>query len=106
MIVLTCAENCSLGTMKTSHSTYNFNTADHFFEVGVKSEVFDLFGLQLSPCTLHPHKGARHLKQLHPLQLSQTPEQHLNTCTHIQIDRTLAGLRKCTKTCQKQKHHM
>ncbi|TNN40618.1 hypothetical protein EYF80_049208 [Liparis tanakae] len=37
--------------------------------------------LQLLPSTLHPHKGALHLKQLHPLQLPQTPEQHLNKHT-------------------------
>ena len=67
--------------------TDHVNIADQLFEVGVSLVALDLFRLQLSSCTLHLHQGALHFKQLHPLQLPQTPEQHLNAHTHTQMHR-------------------
>lgn len=73
--------------------THNVHEADHLFEVRVKFKVFDFFRLQLMSCTLHSHEGTGHLKQLHPLQFTQTPEKHLSVRaradTHTQTSESL-----------------
>lgn len=62
--------------------THHINEADQFFKVRVNFEVLDLLRFQLFSGTLHPDQGSCHLEQLHALQVSQTPEQHLNTHMH------------------------
>lgn len=51
---------------------------DHLFEVWVSLVAFNLLRLQLSSCTLDLHLRVLHLKEVHSLQVPQTPEQHLN----------------------------
>lgn len=65
----------------TLTETDHVDVADYFFEVGVSLVALNLFRLQLLSCTLHLYLGALHLKQLHPFQIPQTPEQHLHTHT-------------------------
>lgn len=113
MIVLTSVVNKSTlwGCLNWTFipETHNVNRVDHLFEVRVKLKAFDFFRFQLMSCTLHPHKGARHLEQLHPLQFTQTPEQHLgarthtHTNTHTGVEIQSYDKRSFTRvTCQQQ----
>ena len=70
--------------MATSKTIYNrTGNSYHVYgvhqnrEVGVFLEALDHRGTQTPPCTFYKHLRPVHSQQLHPLQLPQTPEQHL-----------------------------
>lgn len=51
---------------------------DYLFEVWVSLVALNLLRLKLSSCTLDLHLRVLHLKEVHSLQVPQTPKQHLN----------------------------
>lgn len=54
--------------------THHINEVHQFFKVWVNFEVVDLFRFQLLSCTFHPHQGSSNLKELHTLQVPQSPK--------------------------------
>lgn len=57
--------------------THHFKPLDEGAEVGVLLVIVDQGRLHPLPCTLDVYPRPVHLGQVHPLQVSQAPEQHL-----------------------------
>lgn len=74
--------------LKEPHHVKVFND---FAEVGVLSIVLNLLRLNHLPRTLHPNLRFLHLEQVHTLQVSQTPVQHLQQGARV---KSTAALRK------------
>ena len=59
--------------------SHHMEVSDDLLEVGCDFVVLHLLRLQTVARTLYPHLGPLHLKQVHPAQVPQAPEQHLDT---------------------------